>query len=1461
MSQSALFLGGESLTRECAEQWLARGHRVAGLVSAAPALRDWAQQRGIPLIDGEDAPAVDWIFSIAHLHLIPAAVLARAGKAAINFHDGPLPGRGGLNAPVWALLEGDAQHGITWHLIEGAVDSGRILEERRFDIAPEETALSLNARCFEAGLESFPAVLDQVEQGLDPRSQGVAPQRLHRRADRPEGLGRVDFSQTARQITRLVRALDFGSYWNPLATAKIDLGDRVLNIGKARPADGTGAPGMVLSANADALVVACGDGAVALSDLRDQESGVPVDPAAITVKAMPVRAVDPALNAAARPAALQEEWLHGALRALNPVGPERRNTDPPAWQHLSLPQVSLADLALAGLRAFGATEGDLARAAPGIAGYVADWQPLPVSVMPPAPLMTPASGWALDLMTRDPRLAGITPPPLGLSPDVPVSGSIVTLSPGTLHYDAAQMTADEAQSLAARIAYILQEIAAGTAPAALPCMTPDEAAALIEWNATDQPFAPTPPHQAFEAQAGATPEQIALVADGREISFASLNACANRLAHVLIAMGAGPGQRIGLAVPRGADLVIGVLAIWKSGAAYVPMDPAYPPERLAFFAKDSACPIILTHAALANAMPKGPALFCLDTDPRLVGAPESNPENRATPDDLAYLIYTSGSTGQPKGVMVAHRNLSSFFAGIDDRLGTTPGRFLAVTSLSFDISVLELFWSLIRGFRLVIAPEDVALGGTGGMEFSLFFWGNDDGPGRQKYRLLLEGAAFADTHGFTAIWTPERHFHAFGGPYPNPAVTGAAVAAMTKNLQIRAGSCVLPLHHPARVAEEWAVIDNLTDGRAGIAVASGWHPDDFILRPEATPPANKPAMLAAMDQLRRLWRGEEVEFPRADGSLHAVISQPRPVSPELPLWLTTAGNPDTWREAGRLGLHVLTHLLGQSIAELADKIAIYRKALADAGHDPAAFRVSLMLHSYLAETREKAHAEAKAPMKAYLASAAALLRDYAWTFPAFKKPAGAAQPADIDLSTLTAEEHEAILDHAFQRYFDESGLFGTVQDARARVAEVRAIGVDEIACLIDFGIAPDLALAGLRPLAEVVAQERRSEAGGIAAQITRHGITHLQCTPSMARMALGEPGAQAALARLDTMLVGGEALPATLAESLQNAGVKRLFNMYGPTETTIWSATEEVARPPEGPVVNIGKPLANQRLYVLGADGAELPPGLAGELWIAGAGVTLGYWQRPDLTEDRFRPDPFHGGQMYRSGDLVRRRADGKLDFLGRIDQQVKLRGHRIEPGEIEAVLARQNGVEQVVVVMREDQPGDQRLVAYIVGNALESDLRAVLEQALPAALQVAHYVSLPGLPLTPNRKIDRKALPAPQTQRPADPAPPARGAEAALAKVWAEVLGVVQVGALDNFFALGGHSLLAVQAHRAMTQALPEARLSITDLFRFPVLRDLARHIDGTPAQPAMPEAPPDAPQDAMARRRAMRQRLQDGP
>ena len=804
--------------------------------------------------------------------------------------------------------------------------------------------------------------------------------------------------------------------------------------------------------------------------------------------------------------------------------------------------------------------------------------------------------------------------------------------------------------------------------------------------------------------------------------------------------------------------------------------------------------------------------------------------------------------------------------------------------------MLELFWTLARGFKVVISSdENRALVSNGPvvssqpMEFSLYYWGNDDGVGAQKYQLLLEGAKFADTNGFCAVWTPERHFHAFGGPYPNPAVTGAAVAAVTSNIAVRGGSCVMPLHHPIRIAEEWAVIDNLTNGRAGIAVASGWHPDDFVLRPENTPPANKTAMFEIADQVRRLWRGEQVEFPTKTGTL-TLLTQPRPVSKELALWVTTAGNPETWREAGAFGANILTHLLGQTIDEVGGKIKLYHQALRDAGHDPANHTVTLMLHSYLAGSRDAARETAREPMKNYLRSAAALIKQYAWAFPAFKKPQGISNPMDIDIASLSAEEMDAILDFAFQRYFDESGLFGTVEDALARVEELKRIGVGEIACLIDYGIATETVLQSLRPLAEVLA---RANAGGvaaddfsIAAQIVRHRVSHLQCTPSMARMIAMNAESRAALGGLNTLMLGGEALPAALVSDLQSATAARILNMYGPTETTIWSSTE-VAGTCDG-VVNIGTPIANTQFYILDAQGEPVPPGTAGELWIGGDGVARGYWQRPDLTADRFRPDPFTppertapwGARIYGTGDLVRLRGDGRLDFLGRADHQVKLRGFRIELGEIESALEALPGVRQAVVLAREDSPGDLRLVAYLVGAVDEGHLRAALAAQLPGHMIPAHFVLMDVLPLTPNRKLDRKALPAPllgQASRLPEPAAAVAGTaiEAQLAAIWSRVLGVAKIGPRDSFFALGGHSLLAVQVHREIRAQLGAAKLSITDIFRFPTLAALARHLEGTPAPAvaapsegaadgrpdAQAETRADARGDAMARRLAMRQ------
>ncbi|VDC27711.1 MupA/Atu3671 family FMN-dependent luciferase-like monooxygenase [Pseudogemmobacter humi] len=1494
MSLSAILIGNETLTSQCGAFWLSRGHRIAVVVSEAAPVRAWAAAEGLPVADygpdlAERLPGADWLLSVANLAVLPVAVLAKAVRGAVNFHDGPLPEHAGLNAPVWAILAGEPRHGVTWHLIEGGLDRGRILVERRFDIAPDETALTLNTRCFEAGLESFPEVVAQLESGPQPRAQ-TGEGRLHLRSERPPAMGRIDFARPVAEVLRLVRALDHGRYANPVATAKIDTGTRVLNVGSAARAEGAGAPGAVLAASPEGLVVACLDGAVRLSRLTCQEKGGVVCPSTVAAAALPLLSAEEAarLTLASAAAARAEPRLHRLLADPQPLAlPTAQTGEAAEWWKLGLALTDLPVLALAALRAFGADGGDLARAVPGLPGYLSAWEP--VRVEPGATvaaaretlgasLAAPGTGWPLDLMSRDRALAALAVPALALSGAGPVQGSALTLAPGALHFDASRIPPETAQALATRIDWLAARIeTAGYARLAeLPALTPAERDFVLNRvNDTAREHDRTALiHTAFEAQVARTPDAPALVYEREVLSYADLNARANRAAHVLRGMGVGPGMPVGLATRRGPDLVVGALAILKAGAAYVPMDPAYPAERLALFAEDSAAPVIVTQSDLIPALPEGVAKLALDADPRLAAAPQTNPDSGAGPGDLAYMIYTSGSTGRPKGVMVEHRNVANFFAGMDERLGTTPGTWLAVTSLSFDISVLELFWTLSRGFRLVISSdENRALVSAGRitseqkMDFSIYYWGNDDGPGPRKYHLLLEGARFADQNGFRAVWTPERHFHAFGGPYPNPGVTGAAVAAVTKNIDVRAGSVVAPLHHPARIAEDWAVIDNLTNGRAGLGFASGWHPDDFVLRPENAPPNNKAAMFDAITQVRALWRGEGVDFPKGDGSTFTVRTQPRPVSAELPVWVTTAGNPETWREAGLVGANVLTHLLGQSVEEVAGKIRLYHAALREAGHDPADFTVTLMLHTFLAATRDEARRLAEGPMKAYLASAAGLVKQYAWAFPAFKKPAGVAHPMDIDLTALSEEESAAILDFAFQRYFEDSGLFGTVEDALSRVEQLKAIGVGEVACLVDYGIAPELVLEGLKPLAEVV---RLANSGGlaeddfsIAAQIRRHGVTHLQCTPSLARMILMNEDSRRALSRLDTMLVGGEALPGALAADLNRAGVGRLLNMYGPTETTIWSSAEEVTV--ADPVVNIGRPLANQFLYVLDEGGAPVAPGTPGELWIGGEGVTRGYWKRSDLTDERFVPNPFHGGRMYRSGDLVRLRADGRLDYIGRADQQVKLRGYRIEPGEIEAVLEEQPGVTQAVVMVREDSPGDPRLVAYTTGTAEESALRAALAAELPAHMLPAHYLRLERFALTPNRKVDRKALPAPNAQPVAEAvfAAPDTGIGQEIAQIWARVLGVPRVGAKDNFFALGGHSLLAVQAHREIREKLPQAKISITDIFRFPVLETLTAHIAGPQAAavltPSAPQVFRPAPggeglDDAMSRRRAMR-------
>ena len=885
---------------------------------------------------------------------------------------------------------------------------------------------------------------------------------------------------------------------------------------------------------------------------------------------------------------------------------------------------------------------------------------------------------------------------------------------------------------------------------------------LVDWNNTQKSFDNTVCiHQLFERQAQLCPQSIALVFRDQEISYAELNSKANRLALSLQALGAKPDNLIGLFIERSIDMVVGLLAILKSGAAYVPLDPSYPHDRIDLMIADSQASILLTHSSLRDRLPaNNAAVVCVDNLLPDISVDLADKRlsliNAVTPNHLAYVIYTSGSTGIPKGVMVEHRNVLNFMAGMDDSLDYSgqPGVWLAVTSISFDISVLEIFWSLTRGFKVVIQEEDAAtLGATSSlsvqqsvslvnrkMDVGLFYFSSDAGPNTagDRYKLLLEGSKYADSHGFSTVWTPERHFHLFGGLYPNPSVTSAAVAAITKNVAIRAGSIVLPLHNPIRVAEEWSVVDNLSNGRVGFSFASGWHVNDFALKPENFE-NRRQLMFDEIETVRKLWRGEAIEVLNGEGKPFEARIYPPAIQKEPPIWITTAGNIDTFRAAGEGGFNVLTNLLGQTIEDLTSKISAYRQGRKDKGFEGPG-NVSVMVHTFIGTDIDEVREIVREPFCHYLKTSFDLVKIAPWAFPAFKQPSkAAAQDSSFDPDTLTDEDLDALIDHAFDRYFETAGLFGTATSVLPLLDQIKSAGIDEVACLIDFGVDNETVLDNLQHLNQLRINSNpehyKSDADySIAAQIKRHGVTHFQCTPSMARILASDNDTFAAMADLHTVLLGGEALPVDLAKKIQAQIKGQLINVYGPTEATIWSTSAVVTAEMLATKLTIGRPIANTQIYIVDEQFQPTPIGVAGELMIGGQGVVRGYHRRAELTAEKFIANPFvtplanateqshsesNNGQskkvdlIYRTGDLASYRDNGDIDFLGRLDHQVKLSGYRIELGEIESLLNSYEGIKDSVVIATEsesDQP--QSLIAYVVADVVTDKSSPSLENS-----------------------------------------------------------------------------------------------------------------------------------------------------
>jgi natural product biosynthesis luciferase-like monooxygenase protein len=357
-----------------------------------------------------------------------------------------------------------------------------------------------------------------------------------------------------------------------------------------------------------------------------------------------------------------------------------------------------------------------------------------------------------------------------------------------------------------------------------------------------------------------------------------------------------------------------------------------------------------------------------------------------------------------------------------------------------------------------------------GLRFSLYFFSGDGSKETEdKYRLVIESAKFADRRGFDAVWTPERHFQDFGGLYPNPSVLSAALAVLTERIQIRAGSVALPLHHPVRVAEEWSVIDNLSRGRVAVSFASGWHPDDFIFAPDAYD-ERRETMFRHIELIGKLWAGETVRFQGVKEREVEIKIMPKPLQPSLPIWITSSGSAETWTRAGVIGANVLAAYVGYSDEELQERINLYRAARAAHGHDSQQGVVTLMLHTFVGESEEAVRQKVRVPFTNYL-------RTYFKQYENVHVAAEAVSDADKD----------ALMAAAFEKYFASHTLLGTPAKCSRLLARLAKLGVDEIACLVDFGVEAEAVLDSLHHLDELREHYARTHEPGARPNMAAEG--------------------------------------------------------------------------------------------------------------------------------------------------------------------------------------------------------------------------------------------------------------------------------------------------------------------------------------------------------------------------------------
>ncbi|SMC29977.1 Formyl transferase, C-terminal domain, partial [Andreprevotia lacus DSM 23236] len=769
-----ILIGETTLPEACAERLQAKGHEIAAVVTRDTRLQAWAQTRNIPQTASVgDLPALlagqafDHLFSIVNPDILPPALLAQVPGHAINYHDGPLPRYAGMYATSWALINGETRHAISWHLMQSQIDAGAVLQQTWFDIDPDDTALSLNAKCYAAALQAFDTLIDELAEGaLAPQPQDTRLRSFFAGNRRPEAGCSLDWSLPADKLADLVRALQFGPYPNPLGTAKLltSSGWYAVTQAEVLPGQPEAVVGTVLASSEYGMDVATGSGTLRLSALTDL-AGKPFKPADLDCTAGTKLPLLPTAEAAQLSAAYahssqheaywRSEWQSaGPLRLPHArgaigVAPVVRELTLPLLQHGRSPATTAATFVAW-----------LARITQ-LDNFSLGYRPAALQTLskvcksffvPSLPLFCQITARqtfaqlgqhieaklaelaqhgvpARDIVQRYPELRSQAGKQMQVAIEIVDLAKIAgPLTDDFAHvlllqiasdgsrcrwvYDAALLSSDYLPDMLAQWQSIL--LAAHSSPeqaiADLPLLdAAGRKRVLLDWNATAVAHASPPAfHQLFEQQVDAQPAAPALLFGDAVLSYAQLDARANQLAHALRAAGVGPDVCVGVCLSRSFELVIALLAILKAGGAYVPLDPAYPPQRLAHMLADASPRLVLAEQAHADVLRAyaGP-VWLLDEAERqaeLAGLASTRLNLPVWPQQLAYVIYTSGSTGLPKGTLVPQAGLVNLALAQIAAFGVQAGqRVLQFASFNFDAATSELCMALGAGATLVLA--------------------------------------------------------------------------------------------------------------------------------------------------------------------------------------------------------------------------------------------------------------------------------------------------------------------------------------------------------------------------------------------------------------------------------------------------------------------------------------------------------------------------------------------------------------------------------------------------------------------------------------------------------------------------------------------------------------------------------------------------------------------------------------